>query len=126
MGHRQGAGLPPTGSPLTGGAFDLALLELFEAAVTYGRAKSTTHPIPASFDTDLDGYAAANPADGKILTAARARQPTIHNGGLVPSDALAMTLDTDVFCGSGSRRSTPTFTSSCTSGSTARSGRSAS
>ena len=89
------------GSPFTGGAFDLALRELFEAAVTYGRAKSTTHPIPASFDTDLDGYAAANPADGKILTAARARQPTFHNGGLVPSDALAMTLDTDVFCGSG-------------------------
>jgi hypothetical protein len=83
---------------LTGGAFDLALNQLFATAVAYGRAKATTFPIPKSYDDKLDQYAAANPADGKILKKARDRKPTFHRGGLVPDDALAMTMDTDIFC----------------------------
>jgi hypothetical protein len=89
------------GSPLTSGAFDLALEEMFDVAVAYGHGHSSVASIPSSFDTDLDNYAAANPADGKVLKAARDRKPTFHHGGLVPSTAVAMTLDRDVFCGQG-------------------------
>ena len=97
----KGPALRLPGNPLTGGAFDLAIDQLFAAAVAYGRSKSTVFTVPKSYDDKLDQYAAAKPEDGKILKKARDRKPTFRNGGLVPDDALAMTLDTDIFCKPG-------------------------
>jgi hypothetical protein len=88
-------------SPMSGVGLHFAIELAFDQAVALGRARSTVAAIPASFDTQLDDYALANPDDGKILKAARARKPTFRRGGLVPDGAAAMTLDRDIFCGPG-------------------------
>jgi hypothetical protein len=77
---------------------EAALQPMFDAAVRYGRSTATPFEAPDWYTDALRDYAFEHPQDAPVLWAGWMRRPRFHVGGLVPSDAHAMTMDLDVFC----------------------------
>ncbi|HJQ68512.1 MAG TPA: hypothetical protein VKA70_06055 [Blastocatellia bacterium] len=74
--------------------------QLFNAVVVSNLAQAKQIKIPDDYKAQLLDYAKHNKKDGIILRAALARLPRFFVGGWVPGrfEALAVTLDTRVFC----------------------------
>jgi hypothetical protein len=73
---------------------------IFAKVVASNIASASAISVPARYLTLLGAYAAANPADGAILTGGSGRSPTYYSGGWIldiQTAAKAMTLDSSVF-----------------------------
>ncbi len=73
----------------------------FEGVVATNKLAATAITVPQRFVDKLREYAAQAPDDGRKLLAGLNRNPTFYQGGWILSvqtGAVAMTLDTAVFC----------------------------
>ena len=83
-----------------GGVTDIAIDAIFRQVVSSNVSDSSPISIPEDWPGIVREYAAANPDDAAVLTAALGRSPSFHTGGWIldiQTGAKAMTLDRDIF-----------------------------